>query len=72
MFLLIILIVVITYGITKINITIPDYHQLENYEPPVTTRLFAGDGQVRKCGGRGMRGLHEGFHGKGCFACYGP
>ena len=46
LFLFIILIVVITYGITKINITIPDYHQLENYEPPVTTRLFAGDGQV--------------------------
>lgn len=46
LFLFVILIVVITYGITKINITIPDYHQLENYEPPVTTRLFAGDGQV--------------------------
>ena len=46
LFLFIILIVVVTYGITKINITIPDYHQLENYEPPVTTRLFAGDGQV--------------------------
>ena len=46
LFFLIILIVVITYGVTKINITIPDYHQLANYEPPVTTRLFAGDGQV--------------------------
>ncbi len=46
LFFLIVLIVVVTYGITKINITIPDYHQLENYEPPVTTRLFAGDGQV--------------------------
>ena len=46
LFCLIILIVVITYGMAKINITIPDYHQLENYEPPVTTRLFAGDGQV--------------------------
>lgn len=46
LFCLIILIVVVTYGMAKINITIPDYHQLENYEPPVTTRLFAGDGQV--------------------------
>ena len=46
LFCLIILIVVVTYGVAKINITIPDYHQLENYEPPVTTRLFAGDGQV--------------------------
>ncbi len=46
LFLLIFVIIGVTYGITKINITIPDYHQLENYEPPVTTRLFAGDGQV--------------------------
>ena len=46
LFCLIILIVAATYAVTKINITIPDYHQLENYEPPVTTRLFAGDGQV--------------------------
>lgn len=46
LFLLVILIVAVTYGISRINIAIPDYHQLENYEPPVTTRLFAGDGQV--------------------------
>lgn len=46
LFFLIVLIVVVTYGITKINITIPDYRQLADYEPPVTTRLFAGDGQV--------------------------
>lgn len=46
LFCLIILICAATYAVTKINITIPDYHQLENYEPPVTTRLFAGDGQV--------------------------
>ena len=46
LFCLIILIIVITYTMTKINITIPDYRQLETYEPPVTTRLFAGDGQV--------------------------
>lgn len=30
----------------KINHQLPDYHQLENYEPPITTRLFAGDGQL--------------------------
>lgn len=46
LFILIIAIVGLTYGFTKINISIPDYHQLANYEPPVTTRLFAGDGQV--------------------------
>lgn len=46
LFFLIVLVIGITYGMTKINITIPDYRQLENYEPPVTTRLFAGDGQV--------------------------
>ena len=30
----------------QISRDLPDYHQLENYEPPVTTRLFAGDGQL--------------------------
>ena len=25
---------------------IPDYKSLATYEPPVTTRLYAGDGQV--------------------------
>lgn len=25
---------------------LPDYHQLAKYEPPVTTRLYAGDGQL--------------------------
>ncbi|MBP3687432.1 MAG: penicillin-binding protein 1A [Alphaproteobacteria bacterium] len=30
-----------TYGFD-----IPDYKSLETYEPPVTTRLYAGDGQV--------------------------
>ena len=46
LFCLIILIVIVTYGISRINITIPDYRQLADYEPAVTTRLFAGDGQV--------------------------
>lgn len=46
LFFLIVAIIGITYGLQQINITIPDYHQLADYEPPVTTRLFAGDGQV--------------------------
>ena len=46
LFCLIILIVAATYGLSRINITIPDYRQLADYEPAVTTRLFAGDGQV--------------------------
>ncbi len=46
LFFFIVLVIAATYGLTKINISIPDYRQLENYEPPVTTRLFAGDGQV--------------------------
>ena len=28
------------------SIGLPDYHQLENYEPPVTTRLYANDGSL--------------------------
>lgn len=39
-------ILVIMLLLVKINRDLPDYHQLENYEPPVTTRLFAGDGQL--------------------------
>lgn len=46
LFFLIILIIVVTYGMSRINITIPDYRQLADYEPAVTTRLFAGDGQI--------------------------
>ena len=30
----------------KITQDLPDFHQLEKYEPPVTTRLYAGDGQL--------------------------
>ena len=36
----------VTYGLAKINVSLPDYRQLADYEPPVTTRLFAGDGQL--------------------------
>lgn len=28
------------------SIGLPDYHQLENYEPPITTRLYAKDGSL--------------------------
>ena len=28
------------------GVQLPDYRHLANYEPPVTTRLYAGDGQV--------------------------
>ena len=30
----------------KITQDLPDFHQLEKYEPAVTTRLYAGDGQL--------------------------
>ena len=46
LFLIIVLIFGVSYELAKINISIPDYHQLADYAPPVTTRLFAGDGQV--------------------------
>ncbi len=31
---------------SQIRSDLPDFRQLETYEPPVTTRLFAGDGQL--------------------------
>lgn len=31
---------------SKLSVELPDYRQLANYEPAVTTRLFAGDGQL--------------------------
>ncbi len=46
LFFIIVLIVAGIYILTKVNITLPDYRQLETYEPAVTTRFFAGDGQV--------------------------
>ena len=36
--------VVLFFG--QISADLPDYRQLARYEPPVTTRLFAGDGQL--------------------------
>ncbi len=42
----IVVIAVLLLLLAKINHDLPDYHQLEKYEPPITTRLFAGDGQL--------------------------
>ncbi len=44
-FAVIALIVLIT-SLWQISQELPDYHQLEKYEPAVTTRLYAGDGQL--------------------------
>lgn len=38
--------VIIISSLWKYSGELPDYHQLEKYEPAVTTRLFAGDGQL--------------------------
>ncbi len=38
-------IIVIT-SVWQISQELPEYRQLENYEPAITTRLYAGDGQV--------------------------
>ncbi len=46
-FALILLVVIISY-LWRFSQTLPDYRQLEKYEPAVTTRLFAGDGQLLK------------------------
>lgn len=46
-FLLLILLIAGVFAWFKVNgFDIPDYTKLANYEPPVTTRLYAGDGQV--------------------------
>ncbi len=38
--------IVALVGFWQISQELPDYHQLAKYEPPVTTRLYAGDGQL--------------------------
>ncbi len=45
-FFAVIAVVVVISSLWKYAGELPDYHQLEKYEPPVTTRLFAGDGQL--------------------------
>ena len=47
-FFAIILIVVIISNLWRFSQSLPDYRQLEKYEPAVTTRLYAGDGQLLK------------------------
>lgn len=46
LFFSVIIIIVIMVNFWRITQSLPDYMQLEKYEPPVTTRLFAGDGQL--------------------------
>ena len=46
LFFLILMLIAITIFFGQISSTLPDYKQLEKYEPAVTTRLFAGDGQL--------------------------
>lgn len=38
--------VLIVGNLWRLNQSLPDYRQLEKYEPSVTTRLFAGDGHL--------------------------
>ncbi len=38
--------VLIITSVWQISQELPDYRQLEDYAPPITTRLYAGDGQV--------------------------
>lgn len=47
-FFAVILIVVIISNLWRFSQSLPDYRQLEKYEPAVTTRLYAGDGQLLK------------------------
>lgn len=46
LFFLILALIVVSIFLGQISADLPDYKQLEKYEPPVTTRLFAGDGQL--------------------------
>jgi len=46
LFFLILALIVVMIFFGQITATLPNYKQLAKYEPPVTTRLFAGDGQL--------------------------
>ena len=46
MFIGIVLLLILVAFIGKLSFELPDYRQLADYEPAVTTRLFAGDGQL--------------------------
>ncbi len=45
-FLAVIGIIAVLVGYVAVSHDLPDYRQLAEYEPPVTTRLYAGDGQL--------------------------
>lgn len=45
-FFAVIIAVVVLSSFWQYTQELPDYHQLEKYEPAVTTRLYAGDGQL--------------------------
>ena len=45
-FFAVIALVLIITSVWQISQELPDHHHLEKYEPPITTRLYAGDGQV--------------------------
>ena len=38
--------VLLITSVWQISQELPDYRQLADYAPPITTRLYAGDGQV--------------------------
>lgn len=44
----VIIMVVILANLWRLSQSLPDYKQLAKYEPAVTTRLYAGDGQLLK------------------------
>lgn len=46
MFFAVLVLIALIILFSHINKELPDYRQLANYEPAVTTRLFAGDGQL--------------------------
>ena len=46
LFFLTLILIAVSIFLGQVSADLPDYKQLERYEPPVTTRLFAGDGQL--------------------------
>ncbi len=45
-FFAVIAVVILISSLWELSSQLPDFHQLAKYEPPVTTRLFAGDGRL--------------------------
>lgn len=46
LFFLVIVLIAVTVFLGQMSATLPDHQKLATYAPPVTTRLFAGDGQL--------------------------